>query len=103
MASAVRLATVLKTHRRSVSPATSRDFQFNPALYFSNDDLSRVMGYIVFTYTFICGATKRKPVDVRKDVGHILSTVTEKPKSPRSRISAGLVMFRRKNVESKFF
>jgi hypothetical protein len=28
------------------------DFQFNPALYFSNDDLSRVMGYIVFTYTF---------------------------------------------------
>jgi hypothetical protein len=30
----------------------TRDFQFNPALYFSNDDLSRVMGYIVFTYTF---------------------------------------------------
>jgi hypothetical protein len=29
-----------------------RDFQFNPAIYFSNDDLSRVMGYIVFTYTF---------------------------------------------------
>jgi len=28
------------------------DFQFNPAIYFSNDDLSRVMGYIVFTYTF---------------------------------------------------
>jgi len=30
----------------------TRDFQFNPALYFSNDDLRRVMGYIVFTYTF---------------------------------------------------
>ena len=28
------------------------NFQFNPALYFSNDDLSRVMGYVVFTYTF---------------------------------------------------
>src|SRR5947208_2657616 len=28
------------------------DFQFNPALYFSNDDPRRVMGYIVFTYTF---------------------------------------------------
>jgi hypothetical protein len=28
------------------------DFQFNPAIYFSNDDPSRVMGYIVFTYTF---------------------------------------------------
>jgi hypothetical protein len=30
----------------------TRDFQFNPAIYFSNDDLSRVFGYIVFTYTF---------------------------------------------------
>jgi hypothetical protein len=29
----------------------TRNFQFNPALYFSNDDPSRVMGYIVFTYT----------------------------------------------------
>jgi hypothetical protein len=29
----------------------TRDFQFNPAIYFSNDDLSRVFGYIVFTYT----------------------------------------------------
>jgi len=28
------------------------DFQFNPAIYFSNDDLRRVFGYIVFTYTF---------------------------------------------------
>jgi hypothetical protein len=30
----------------------TRDFQFNPAIYFSNDDPSRVMGYVVFTYTF---------------------------------------------------
>jgi len=29
----------------------TRDFQFNPAIYFSNDDPSRVMGYVVFTYT----------------------------------------------------
>jgi len=28
------------------------DFQFNPAIYFSNDDPGRLMGYIVFTYTF---------------------------------------------------
>src|SRR5207247_11365265 len=28
------------------------DFQFNPAIYFSNDDPRRLMGYIVFTYTF---------------------------------------------------
>jgi hypothetical protein len=39
----------------------TRDFQFNPALYFSNDDPSRVMGYIVFTYTFhLWGGTKDK-------------------------------------------
>ena len=30
----------------------TRDFQFNPAIYFSNDDPARLMGYIVFTYTF---------------------------------------------------
>src|SRR5438309_7025518 len=28
------------------------DFQMNPAIYFSNDDPRRIMGYIVFTYTF---------------------------------------------------
>jgi hypothetical protein len=28
------------------------DFQFNPAIYFSNDDPGRIMGYLVFTYTF---------------------------------------------------
>jgi hypothetical protein len=30
----------------------TRDLQFNPAIYFSNDDPRRLMGYIVFTYTF---------------------------------------------------
>lgn len=30
----------------------TRDFQCNPAMYFSNDDPRRVMGYVVFTYTF---------------------------------------------------
>jgi hypothetical protein len=30
----------------------TRHFQFNPAIYFSNDDPRRLMGYIVFTYTF---------------------------------------------------
>ncbi|HEU5246532.1 MAG TPA: hypothetical protein VFU09_05530 [Candidatus Udaeobacter sp.] len=37
----------------------TRDFQFNPALYFSNDDLSRVLGYIVFTYTFHVWGNKK--------------------------------------------
>jgi len=37
----------------------TRDFQFNPAIYFSNDDLSRVMGYIVFTYTFYLWGDKK--------------------------------------------
>jgi hypothetical protein len=30
----------------------TRDFQFNPALYVTNDIPHRVLGYIVFTYTF---------------------------------------------------
>jgi hypothetical protein len=30
----------------------TREFQFNPAIYFSNDDPGRLMGYVVFTYTF---------------------------------------------------
>jgi hypothetical protein len=41
----------------------TRDFQFNPALYFSNDDPSRVMGYIVFTYTFHLWAKDKKEKD----------------------------------------
>ena len=35
------------------------DFQFNPAIYFSNDDPRRLMGYIVFTYTFHLWGGKR--------------------------------------------
>jgi hypothetical protein len=39
----------------------TRDFQFNPAIYFSNDDpLRRVFGYIVFTYTFRSWGKKEK-------------------------------------------
>jgi hypothetical protein len=30
----------------------TRDFQFNPALYVTNDSPHEVLGYIVFTYTF---------------------------------------------------
>ena len=78
----------------------TRDFQFNPAIYFSNDDLSRVMGYIVFTYTFhLWGNRNENRVDVRKRRRACCrrKMMPEKPKSPRSRISAGLVMFRRKN------
>jgi hypothetical protein len=36
------------------------DFQVNPALYFSNSHLDRVMGYIVFTYTFHLWGEKEK-------------------------------------------
>jgi hypothetical protein len=38
----------------------TRDFQFNPAIYFSNDDPRRVFGYIVFTYTFHLWNNKEK-------------------------------------------
>src|SRR5438067_1133205 len=38
----------------------SRDFQFNPAIYFSNDDPGRIFGYIVFTYTFNLWGEKKK-------------------------------------------
>jgi hypothetical protein len=30
----------------------TRDFQFNPAIYVTNDSPHRLLGYIVFTYTF---------------------------------------------------
>jgi hypothetical protein len=30
----------------------TRDFQFNPALYVSNDSKHDLFGYIVFNYTF---------------------------------------------------
>jgi hypothetical protein len=38
----------------------TRDFQFNPALYFSNDDPRRLFGYVVFTYTFHLWTEKKK-------------------------------------------
>ena len=41
----------------------TRDFQFNPAIYFSNDDPSRIFGYIVFTYTWHLWKPKEKPDD----------------------------------------
>jgi hypothetical protein len=41
----------------------TRDFQFNPALYFSNDDPRRLFGYIVFTYTFHLWGDKNKGDD----------------------------------------
>jgi len=41
----------------------TRDFQFNPAIYFSNDDPSRIFGYIVFTYTWHLWRPKEKPND----------------------------------------
>ena len=30
----------------------TRDFQMNPAIYFSNANQGRILGYVVFTYTF---------------------------------------------------
>ena len=48
------------------------DFQFNPALYFSNDDPGRVMGYIVFTYTFHVWSNRSENRSASaKDVGHV--------------------------------
>lgn len=48
------------------------DFQFNPAIYFSNDDLSRVFGYIVFTYTFhLWGGAKETSSTLTKHVEHV--------------------------------
>ena len=45
----------------------TRDFQFNPAIYFSNDDPGRIFGYIVFTYTFNLWGGKDK-----NDIAHTL-------------------------------
>gem|GEM_PF-351660 len=50
----------------------TRDFQFNPAIYFSNDDLSRVMGYVVFTYTLhLWGDRSENRATAAKDVVHV--------------------------------
>lgn len=38
----------------------TRDLQVNPAIYFSNFHPERVMGYVVFTYTFHLWSTKEK-------------------------------------------
>jgi hypothetical protein len=38
----------------------TRDFQFNPAIYVTNDSPHHVLGYIVFTYTFHLWNTERK-------------------------------------------
>jgi hypothetical protein len=38
----------------------TRDFQFNPALYVTNDSPHHVLGYIVFTYTFHLWGQKEK-------------------------------------------
>ena len=45
----------------------TRDFQFNPAIYFSNDDPRRLMGYVVFTYTFhLWGGKKEERAPLTK-------------------------------------
>jgi len=48
------------------------DFQFNPAIYFSNDDPRRIFGYIVFTYTFHLWHGKEEDrASLTKDVGYV--------------------------------
>jgi hypothetical protein len=50
----------------------TRDFQFNPAIYFSNDDPRRIFGYIVFTYTFhLWGSKEENRAALTKDVGRV--------------------------------
>ncbi len=41
----------------------TRDFQVNPALYFANYHPERLMGYIVFTYTFHLWGNKKEQPD----------------------------------------
>jgi hypothetical protein len=38
----------------------TRDFQFNPAIYVTNDSPHRVLGYVVFTYTFHLWSGKKE-------------------------------------------
>src|SRR5262245_36372812 len=48
------------------------DFQFNPAIYFSNDDPRRLLGYVVFTYTFHLWRGKQESgAAPDKDIGHV--------------------------------
>jgi hypothetical protein len=43
----------------------TRDFQFNPAIYVTNDSPHHVLGYIVFTYTFhLWGGTDKEHVSL---------------------------------------
>jgi hypothetical protein len=44
----------------------TRDLQVNPAIYFSNFHPERVMGYVVFTYTFHLWSKKEKTTDPEK-------------------------------------
>jgi len=39
----------------------TRDLQFNPAIYVTNDSPHHVLGYIVFTYTFHLWSRKKEP------------------------------------------
>ncbi|HEV2045574.1 MAG TPA: hypothetical protein VGQ95_03145 [Chthoniobacterales bacterium] len=41
----------------------TRDLQFNPAIYVTNDSPHHVLGYIVFTYTFHLWNTKREKAE----------------------------------------
>jgi hypothetical protein len=43
----------------------TRDFQFNPAIYVTNDSPHHVLGYIVFTYTFHLWNAKPLPPSAR--------------------------------------
>ncbi len=46
----------------------TRDFQFNPAVYVTNDSAHQVLGYVVFTYTFHVWGQKPKnpPVSTKR-------------------------------------
>ena len=41
----------------------TRDFQFNPAIYVTNDSPHEVLGYVVFTYTFHLWGGKKETED----------------------------------------
>jgi hypothetical protein len=48
------------------------DFQFNPALYVSNDSKHDLFGYIVFTYTLhLWGDRNENRTAHAKDLGHV--------------------------------
>ena len=47
----------------------TRDLQVNPAIYFSNFHPERVMGYVVFTYTFHLWGAKEKENDKDAEKG----------------------------------